>query len=138
MLEAAVKAEKKAKMIAEKYKSAGSLEAIAQTSGQPVQTDSVKLANSFGPVIGFEPKAIGYAFFQGFQPNALSPAIKGRDGIVYISVVSRETKQDNADPAVKAQQRMMMDMQNKNGVAGMIQEAFKRTANVQYNPDRLY
>jgi peptidyl-prolyl cis-trans isomerase D len=139
MLEAAVKAEKKGKLIAEKYKSAASVDAIAQSAAQPLQTDSVKLSNSFGPVIGFEPKAIGYAFFSGLQPNTLSPAIQGRDGVVYISVISRAaTPADLTDPNAKAQQKMTMDMQNRNAVSGMIQEAVKRIARVQYNPDRLY
>lgn len=139
MLEAQVKAEKKAKVIAEKYKGQG-LDAIAAATGMIVQPlDSFNAASSYLPNLGYEPKVVGYAFFDGLKPNAVAPGIKGGDGVVFMSLVSRFTNTANkVDPAQMQQQLMMQNMQLKNSVNGMLQQSLLRNADVKYSAKNLY
>lgn len=137
MLESLVKAEKKAELIAKKYK--GDINAIAQAAGQAVQdADSFNAANAYIPNIGYEPKVAGYTFFEGFKPNTTSPAIKGQDGVYFISLKSRsQNPTAEADPMM-AQQIAMQNMQTKSMVMNMLQESMKRKAVVKYNAKTLY
>ncbi|RYG00006.1 MAG: hypothetical protein EOO02_15760 [Chitinophagaceae bacterium] len=138
-IEAQVKAEKKAEKIAEKYKG-NNLAAIAQSSGQQVQNaDSFNAATNFFPAIGFEPKVVGYTFFDGLKPGTVSPAIKGQDGVFYITLKSRQQNPiANADPMQSMQQQMMQQMQLKNSVATMRQEALRKHADIKYSAKNLY
>jgi peptidyl-prolyl cis-trans isomerase D len=138
MLESMVKADKKAELIAAKYKSMNSVDAIAQATAQQVQNaDSFNAANPYAPNIGYEPKVVGYSFFDGFKPNATSPAIKGQDGVFFIALKERIQKPVTADPMMM-QQVAMQNMQMKNMIAGMLQESMKRKAEIKYNAKNLY
>lgn len=139
MLEAAVKAEKKAKLITDKYKNVKSLDALAQSTGQTVQNaDSFNAANAFIPAVGFEPKVAGYAFNEKLQLNTMSPGIKGQDGVFYITVVNRQQNPvPNQDASAQQQQRKMMSMQVKQAY-GMLQEMVRRASDITYSADNLY
>ena len=141
MLEASVRAEKKAKVLKEKYKNVTSLDALSQTTGLPVQpVDSFNAGSTYLPYLGAEPKVVGYAFYSGFKPNTVSPAIQGQDGIFFISLTYREEAPATAasDPMVLGQQAMFMQMQLKNTISGGLLEVLKRKAEVEYNPALLY
>lgn len=139
MLEALVKNEKKAAKILEKYKGAN-INAIAQGSGQPLQNaDSFNAATSYFPAIGFEPKVIGYSFYDGFKPGATSPGIKGQDGVFFISLKNRQQNAvANADPMMNAQQQMMQTMQLKGSLPSMMQDSRVKAAEVKYDVNNLY
>lgn len=138
MLEAQVKAEKKAKLIADKYKGQ-SLEAIATATGMQVQkVDSFNAASAYLPNLGYEPKTVGYTFFDGFKPNTVSPGIKGQDGVLFITLLSKQTVTPNVDPAQLSQQAMMQTMQLKNSVGGMLQQTLLRNADIKYSAKNLY
>jgi peptidyl-prolyl cis-trans isomerase D len=137
-IETAVKAEKKAEMIKNKYKGMSSLEAIAQAAGQQVQqADSFNASNSFAGNIGYEPKVVGYAFYPGFKANTVSPGIKGQDGVVYISLVNKWTRPATQDAYTVKQQQMMMEMQTKNSLSSLIQEQLRKNATIKYNSKNL-
>ena len=137
-LEGLVKAEKKAKMIADKYKSMQSLEAIAQAAGQTVvMADSLKGNASFTPALGYEPKVIGYAFYEKLQPNTLSPALKGKDGVFFISLIHRNQVTTPGDQFAQQQQQMMEAMQTKNYIGSMLPEAIRKNGSVTYNPKNI-
>lgn len=139
MIENLVKAQKKADIIAQKYKSMNSVDAIAQAATQPVQTaDSFNAASSYLPNLGYEPKVVGYTFFDGFKPATTSPAIKGQDGVYFISLVSRHQNPVNEQDPMIQQQRMMETMQLKNALGSMLQESMKRDAKIKYNAEMLY
>jgi peptidyl-prolyl cis-trans isomerase D len=139
VIEAAIKAQMKAKLIKEKYKSVASLEALSQTVGQPVQqADSFNAYNSFSQTLGYEPKVVGYSFSNALKPGTVSPGIPGQDGVFFITLVSRQELSRPADPMMLNQQKMMLDMQNKNAIGNMLQEIFRRTATIRYNPETLY
>jgi peptidyl-prolyl cis-trans isomerase D len=137
-IEAAVRAEKKAEILKNKYKSSASVDAVAQATGQPVQqADSFNLASPFAPNLGYEPKAVGYCFYEGFKPNTLSPAITGQDGVIFMSVIMRGTKPMPSDPIIINQQKSMLDMQSKNTMASVMQEVLRKNAEIEYNTQNL-
>lgn len=138
-VEALVKADKKAKMIADTYKGTSSLETLSASSKQPIlQADSFNAQTPFVPNLGFEPKVVGYSFYDGFKNGTVSPAIQGADGVFYLSLVSRNiATAPAADPAQLAQQRMMLEMQNRNSISSGLLEAFKKGASIKYSSKNL-
>lgn len=139
VIESAIKAQMKAKLIREKYKSVASLESLSQTAGQPVQqADSFNAYNSFSQTLGYEPKVVGYSFSSALKQGTVSPGIAGQDGVFFITLINRQEVSRPADPMMLNQQKMMLDMQNKNAVGNMLQEIFRRSASIKYNPDMLY
>lgn len=138
-VEGIVRAEKKAKMLADKYKSPQSLEAVAQQSGQQVATaDSVSATASFIEGVGYEPKVIGYAFYEKLQPGAVSPAIKGRDGVFFISLVGRNATAVPTDPQALKTQAAMQDMQTKNYIQQAIPQSLRRQAEIKINAQNIF
>ena len=135
VLEQKVRDEKKAEEIAKSCQGKASLEAIAAAAGQQVQQlDTVNLGASFIPNFGYEPKVVGYTFYEGFKPNTVSPAIKGLGGVYFITVTNRTTLTDDPQAGMKtAQDRFQQEMQLRNAVGQMLQQAIIRTANVKYN-----
>ncbi len=138
-VEGLVRAEKKAKILADKYKTPQSLEALAQQSGQQVMTvDSVSGTASFTDGIGFEPKVIGYAFNPKFQTGTISPAIRGKDGVFYISVLQRNVLPTPLDPQALRTQAAMQDMQTKNYVQQAITQALRRQNKISVNAQNIF
>ena len=140
MFEQRIRDEKKADMIAAKYKGAA-LEAIATGVGATVaQSDSVILGGAMLPGLGYEPKVVGYTFSPSLQPNTVSPGIKGQGGVYFISVLSKGTV-----PAPDAMQQQMMLMQARQqeeyqlrGYLGqMLQPMMTRKAEIKYNIDNF-
>jgi peptidyl-prolyl cis-trans isomerase D len=137
MLEQKVREEKKAAEIIKQCQGKGTLDAIAATMGAQVgQADSVVMGASFIQNLGYEPKVAGYTFFSGFQPNTVSPAIKGNGAVYFISVLSRGTKPTDpqAMNQVLAQERGMMEMQLRNSMSQALQQELIHAAKVKYYP----
>ncbi len=139
-IEALVRADKKADMIAEKYKSAATVEAVAQAANQPVQTaDSFNAASNYVMNLGMEPKVTGYSFFEGFKPNTKSPAIQGADGVFFITLLRRQQNPvQTADASQTEQMIRMQAQQMQNSIGGMLQDVMRRKADVKYHPEYLY
>jgi peptidyl-prolyl cis-trans isomerase D len=140
MLEQKVKEEKKADLISKKYGGSGSVDAIASASGQQaMEADTVVLGAGFVPGLGYEPKVVGYAFSQNFQPNTLSPGIKGQGGVYFITVLKRAASQvdPNAMQMMMAQQRYQQEGQQRNAISQMLQQSLIKKANVKYNVDNF-
>ena len=135
MLEQKVREEKKAEEITKMCQGKASLEDIAAATGQQVQqVDTVSLGASFLPNLGYEPKVVGYTFFDGLKPNTVSPAIRGMAGVYFISVLNRVKAADDPQAPMKvAQERAQMEMQNRNMVGQMLQPSIIKSADVKYN-----
>ncbi len=132
-IEAMVKAKKKADLIVAKYSKVKSLEEASTMSAQPIlQADSFTIANPFAPNIGFEPKVVGYAFYDGLKPGTTSPAIKGNEGVFFISPIMRYTQPQ--DPNLMEQTRMSSQMQMQQTLGTILQESLRKGANIKYNP----
>ncbi len=136
MLEQRVRDEKKAALIAAKYKGA-TLESIAAGAGAAVQqSDSVMLGASFVPGLGYEPKVVGYAFCQSFQPNTVSPAIKGQGGVYFISVNNRVARPAPDQMTMQMgimQQRQQEEGQLRGYLGQMLQQTLTKKADIKYN-----
>jgi peptidyl-prolyl cis-trans isomerase D len=138
-LEPVLRAEKKAKMLADQYKNVSSLEALAQTSGQMVQrADSISATASFAPAVGYEPRVVGYAFYDKLPLNKVSPAIKGRDGVYFIAVTRRGEAAAQVDPMAAAQQSLAQDAQLKGYVGQSASQVLRRQAKVTYKPENIF
>lgn len=136
-LESIVKEEMKAKKITEKYKAMTNLEAIATASGQQVMTaDSIRLSSNQIGNIGQSAAAVGYAFNPKFALNTVSPALRGQDGVYFITVTNRG-QLEGQDPGMAAQIRMMQDMQAKNSVGQNVMGVIQKLKPVKYKPDNI-
>ncbi len=138
MLEQKVKEEKKAEMIAKKY-AGKSLDAIAAETQQTVQqSDTVILGGTYVPNLGYEPKVVGYTFNSSFQPNTVSPGIKGQGGVYFITVLNRVNNPLPPDGGMMdqiiAQQRMQQEKQMRNSIDQAIQTSLIKKAKVEYYP----
>lgn len=138
MLEQKVREEKKSELIAKKY-AGKSLDAIAAESAQQVQqSDSVTLAGAYVPNLGYEPKVVGYAFNNAFQPNTVSPAIKGQSGVFFITVLNRVNSPLPPDGGMMDQiltmQRQQQERQMRNVIDQAIQQSLIKSTNVEYYP----
>lgn len=140
MFESQVKMEKKAALIAQKYKGVASVEAISQSAVQPVQAlDSFNAASAYLPNLGYEPKVVGYAFYDAFKVGTLSPAIKGADGVIFLTLTNRQpAAKTPVDQNQLAQQAMMQTMQLKNGISNTLSESIRKNAEVKYDVNNLY
>ncbi|MBS1585141.1 MAG: SurA N-terminal domain-containing protein [Bacteroidetes bacterium] len=139
MIENAVKMDKKAELIKNKYKGMASLEALAQAAGQqPQEADSVTGNASFIPKVGYAPKVVGYVFYKGLQPNTLSPGIQAGDGVYFIKLLNRWEKP--ADPMatmMMGQQKMMMEMQSKNAMSTTLRDMLKNQAKIKFTVNNI-
>jgi peptidyl-prolyl cis-trans isomerase D len=136
VIEQKVREEKKAEIIAKKF-GASSLDALAQSWGQTVQqADTVVLNGAYIPNLGYEPKVVGYAFNNAFQPNTVSPAIKGQGGVYFITVLNRQSAPlppDNMLAQILGQQRMQQEMQIRNTINQQLQQSVSKKAEVEYH-----
>ena len=82
-------------------------------------------------------KRQGYVFSGKLQPNAVSPAIKGQDGVFYISLINKYNVPVASSPDQDLQEKMMMMMQLRNTVMSSVQETLKKSAKIKYNVENL-
>ncbi|NDC40844.1 MAG: hypothetical protein EBZ77_04710 [Chitinophagia bacterium] len=137
MLEQRVRDEKKADMIAQKFKGS-SLEAIGQACNSPVgQSDSVSFAVPYIPNLGYEAKVAGYTFNPSFAPNTVSPGLKGQGGVYFISLLSKSVPPANPMQEQMAimQQKAGMESQLRNYFNQIMQMAITHNAKIKYNMD---
>jgi peptidyl-prolyl cis-trans isomerase D len=137
ILEGYVKKHKKAKMLIERSKGKGTLEAIAASETQAVGTaDSVNFLQGFIPGVGNEPKVTGYAFYKNFKEQTVSPAIAGMDGVYYISVTARGSKP--AEERNLPVERQMLDYSIKSNAANMVLTGLKEVSEVEDKRGKIY
>ena len=138
ILEGYVKKEKKAKLLMERTKGKGSLEAIAQAENQTVGiADSVNFLQGFVPGVGNEPKVAGYAFFKSLKENTLSPAIAGQEAVYYINVQSRANNQAG-QPRNLPVERQMMEYNIKGAASNMVMSGLRENADVKDTRAKIY
>jgi len=141
MIEQKIKEEKKTELISKKY-SGKALDAIAAETQQTVmQADTVILGGSYVANLGYEPRVIGYTFNSSFQPNTVSPGIKGQGGVYFITVLNRVNNPLPPDGGMMdqiiAQQRYQQERQMSNTIEQGLQHAITRKAQVEYFPSNF-
>ncbi len=137
-IENIVRGEKKTKMIIDKYKSTGTLEAIGSASAQQVNdVDSFNWANSYVNHIGYAPKLVGYIFSKDAKMNTLCPPFQGQDGVYYISIKYKfEKPAPQVIPEQMQAQQMSMAMMLRNSL-GLYTETLKKAAKITYSVKNL-
>ncbi len=135
MLEQKVREEKKAEVLAKKFAGQSSLDAIAQAANVTVQAaDTVMMGGGFVANLGYEPKVVGYVFNKTFQPNTVSPAIKGQGGVYFVTVGNRVMNPIGQEMMpMLAQQRGMQENQMRNQISQSLQQTLTKKAKVEYN-----
>jgi peptidyl-prolyl cis-trans isomerase D len=134
-IEPVVRAKKKGEIIASKYKGMTTLDAIAGASGQQVQVlDSFNSTMQYIMNLGYEPKVVGYSFYDGFKANTMSPAIKGVDGVFFTTLVSRGEAPVKTDPSMDIQRKLMMESNMRNVASNSFMETMRKQAKITYNP----
>jgi peptidyl-prolyl cis-trans isomerase D len=138
-IETMVRAEKKTEKIIEKYKGQTTLDGIAAASGQAILTaDSFTSTTPYLANIGYEPKAIGYAFSKQAKVGVLSPGLKGQDGVSYMVLVSKTPKVANPNEAMVFQQQQMQENQQmQKSLSSTLQEMLMRKSKIKYNNDNI-
>lgn len=139
MIESIVRAEKKADKLIERYKSQTTIEGLAQASGQNIlEADSFTFNSAYIENVGYEPKAVGYAFNKDFAPGKLSPAIKGQEGVTYMTLLSKTPKPVNPnESAMFYQQQLMEQQQMQRAIGQVVQDMLIRNSNVKYYNDNI-
>lgn len=129
MAEPFIRNEKKAQMIiSTKFKTTGSLDAVAQAAGVIVmRADSVSFAQPFIPNVGNEPKVTGAAFNKALQGKVSEP-IAGNTAVFVIrgENVSAVSSGMNADDL-----RKQMEMQQKQSGGYRTMQALRLAADVK-------
>lgn len=137
-IEMAVRNEKKAKMLMDKYKSVASLQSLSTSTNQAiVRSDSFNASQPFINRLGYEPRLLGYVFSGKLQLNTVSPAIKGQDAVFFVSLVNKYSMPVQASPEMDFQEKMMGMMQLRSNAMMNIQETLKKSADIKYNVDNL-
>lgn len=141
ILEQKIREEKKTELIAKKY-AGKALDAIAAETQQTVaQADTVILGGSYVANLGYEPKVIGYTFNSAFQPNTVSPGIKGQGGVYFITVLNRVQNPLPPDGGMMdqiiGQQRYQQERQMANAIDQGLQQSVTRKAKVEYFPSNF-
>lgn len=139
-IEPRVRNEVKAKMLTEKLKNAlqnaSSIDQVAQKLEKSVlDIENIVMANPVLPGIAMEPAVVGTAF--GLQPNTLSKAIQGEQGVYAIQV----TGFVNPDKLVASDinnQKQQIQTANTQRSWGLIYQALQQKADIYDNRVRFY
>jgi peptidyl-prolyl cis-trans isomerase D len=132
-LEADIRKQKKAAIIAKQYESAASLADIASKSAQTVMNvDTVLFAATSNPAISQEAKVLG-ACFNKANTGKISSGIYGNDGVFFIKVKSITPSTVKATEADYQRERMMSQMQSAQNIARSIPMILKKKGKVKDN-----
>lgn len=127
-VEAIVRRQKKAALLADKMKGS-SLEEVAKNTGDSIaQAQHIGFLTPFIPDAGFEPKVVGAAFDPALKEGKLSKPVYGNNGVYVLKVDSLETETPEAgnDQLVK-QEEMMLRQQ----VSSQIIDILKKEADIE-------
>ncbi len=137
-IETAIRNEKKAERIIEKYRSAASMEELAKSTGLVIQqADSFSLSTPFIAGLGFEPKAVGLAFYPGLEKNRLSEPIEGQSGVIFVRLKYRWKSGEEPGTDQIDQTQIMLHRQLESTLGPGVQDMLRKSAKVEYNSQNL-
>src|SRR5690606_33172259 len=139
-MEARVRNEVKAKMLTEKLSNAlngaSSIDQVAQKLGKPaVDIENIVLANPVLPGIAMEPAVVGTAF--GLQPNKLSKAVKGEQGVYAVQVTGFVNPAELVASDINNQKQQIQTAKAQRSW-GAIYQALQHKADIHDNRIRFY
>ena len=139
-IEASVRNEVKAKMLTEKLNNAlngaSSIDQVAQKLEKTaVDIENIVMANPVLPGVAMEPAVVGTAF--GLQPNTLSKAVKGEQG-VYAVQVTGFTNPAELVASDMSDQKQQMQTSKAQRSWSAIYQALQHKADIHDNRIRFY
>src|SRR5690606_15391284 len=139
-IEARVRNEVKAKMLTEKLNNAlngsSSIDQVAQKLEKPaVDIENIVMANQVLPGIAMEPAVVGTAF--GLQPNKLSKAIKGEQGVYAVQVAGFVNPAELVSSDMNNQRQQMQTAKGQRSW-NAIYQALQYKADIHDNRIRFY
>lgn len=134
-IETTLRKDKKATMIAEKYKGKSSLEEIAGMSGIQVKTqDTVKIVGGNNE-LAYEPRVLGYCMNKA-NLNKVGPGVEGEAGVYFMFL-----KNIGTDPTAAAlpmeMQKQQMEQQLNSQVMNIVPYILKNKAKVEDHRDNF-
>lgn len=128
-VEAIVRRDKKAALIAEKMKG-NTLQEVAKSVNDSIsQAQHIGMVTPFIPNAGFEPKVVGAAFNPALKSgDKLSSPIYGNNGVYVLKVDSLQTETPEAEGEQYAKQQEMMLQQQ---VGSQLIEMLKKDAEIE-------
>lgn len=135
-LESILRREKKAKMIAEKYKGKASLEEIAAAAQSMVMAADTVTYTGGGSALASEPKVIG-ASFDASLKGKISAGIGGDQGVYFIKVKNVVPGTD-ADAMMQMITRRQLQQQITQQADQMIAFILKRNAKIEDNRSNFF
>lgn len=139
-IEARVRNEVKAKMLTEKLNNAlngaSSIDQVAQKLEKTaVDIENIVMANPVLPGIAMEPAVVGAAF--GLQPNKLSKAVKGEQGVYAVQVTGFVNPAELVASDINNQKQQMQTAKAQRSW-GAIYQALQHKADIHDNRIRFY
>lgn len=139
-IEPQVRNEVKAKMLTEKLNNAlngsSSIDQVAQKlSKNAVDAENVVLANPVLPGVALEPAVIGTAF--GLQPNKLSKAVKGSQGVYAVQVNGFVNPAELVASDLNEQRKQLQTTKTQRAWSSVFQ-ALQNSATIDDNRVRFY
>ncbi len=133
LVENIIRNRKKADQIKQKLKSATSLEAAAQATGQQViKADSIQFSNPFIPNVGQEAKVVGAAFNKDYQAKISEP-IPGNGGVFVIKTEAVSAIPNPNFDVIGQQAMMLQNQQRAFSDPRLVLEILKKSAKIKDN-----
>lgn len=130
-----IRNEKKAKIIIDTKMKGGSLDAMAQAIGQPVQRADSLSFGGFIPGVGNEPKVLGAAFNKDLQGKVSGP-IAGANGVYAIKVENIGAKPAMGADVESQRQAAMANLKGQISYRAM--DALRQAADVKDYRNKFY
>lgn len=135
-VEAAVKKQKKAALIASKIKGATTLDAVAKSYDQIVaKATGVNFNNPIVPNLGFEPKVVGAAFNKTWSTSISAP-IYGNNGVYVIKVDAYLPQPSQAGEVTT--QRTAQELSIKASLENRVFDALRKQTKIVDNRAKFY
>lgn len=137
LVEYIIRNQKKAEQIKKKIGAAGTLEAVAAATSQPVlKADSLSFQAPFFPNAGQEGRVGGFAFNAAVK-GKLSPPITGNGGVYSIRSENVYAK-SNTGAGIDQQRAMMLQTQRAATGRGVIESALKNASSIKDSRSKIF
>jgi peptidyl-prolyl cis-trans isomerase D len=138
LVESIIRNEEKGKQISAKIGKPSTLEAVAQSTSQPVvKADSLMFNTPFIPNVGQEPKVIGAAFNKALL-NKVSEPITGNGGVFVIKVENQSAVPSAAGDIGQQQAELIIGFRRAYSDPRIVNEILKKTVKIKDDRHKFF
>jgi peptidyl-prolyl cis-trans isomerase D len=113
IIEPILRNQKKAALIAAKIAAATTLDAVASSSGQPINhADSIQFISPYVPNFGLEPKVVGYSFDKQLTGKLISSPVYGNEGVFVLKVDNVSARANYGVDIEQSRQQIMQSQES--------------------------